>query len=253
MRHQMQSLLEEKSIQGDKSVKRELICERQGKSIYQSDKPDFAIQVLNSNGITEEGKHIPTNVVDALRNKISSYLFEYIEGFHIPTHFISKLSDVEMMVKRTEIIPLTVKVFNSVSGTLMKRFNVKEIIQTDFPIIEHYFNNGTRTNAWVNEYHVYALGFATPEEFKQINRIASKTNAVLRGLCDRRNLSVVDLHLEFGRYKNQVILIDEISPLNCHFLDVSNGNRAKRDKYSIDHENAEEALTELADRLMSKI
>jgi len=63
----MQSLLEEKSIQGDKSVKRELICERQGKSIYQSDKPDFAIQVLNSNGITEEGKHIPTNAVDALR------------------------------------------------------------------------------------------------------------------------------------------------------------------------------------------
>jgi phosphoribosylaminoimidazole-succinocarboxamide synthase len=252
MKHRIQSLLDDNTTRIEQSTKREIICERQGKLLYQSDKPDLLIQEFTSSGIGESQELNSTRTLDILRNNISAYLFEYLEGFHIPTHFVAGNSDVEMLIKKTEILPISLKVYNAINGSLMKRFNIKETITSDLPIIEHYYNNGGRTNAWVNEYHIYALSIATPEEFKHINRIASKVNAVLRGLCDRRNLALGDLQLEFGRFKGQITLIDELSPLTCRFLDMSNGNKAKRDKYSIDQEKPEEAFMELSNRLMLK-
>ena len=253
MKHQTQTLIDDSLITPEQSLKREIIYERQGKHLYQSDKPDLLIQEFFSSEITDNPINVPTRTLDALRNNISSYLFEYLDGFHIPTHFAGKINDVEMMIKRTDIIPITLKIYNSFNGQLLKRFNVKESVASDLPIIEHYYNNDSKTNTWMNEYHVYALGIATPDEFKHINRIASKANAVLRGLCDRRNLALGELHLEFGRYKGQILLIDELSPVTCRFLDISNGNRAKRDKFSLYQENSEEALMELLNRLMLKI
>ena len=253
MRQQTQDLLEENKNILLKTLKQELVCKRRDKCLYQSDKPDLLVQEFSSCEIGVEQVAGAKKIIDKLRNDISSYLFEYLDGFHIPTHYAGKISETEMLIRRTDIIPLTVKAYNSLNGPLMKRLNAKETIQTDLPIYEHYYNTDTKTNTWVNEYHVYALGIATPEEFKQINRISSKVNVVLRALCDRRNLAISELYLEFGRYKGQILLIDEVSPLNCRFLDMLNGNKTKRDKYSLEQENSETALMELSNRLMSKI
>lgn len=188
-----------------------------------------------------------------LRNTISSYLFEYLHGFHIPTYFISKRSGTEMSVKKTERIPLLFKIFNSANGQLAKRFGLKEGVNIEFPIIEHYYLLNTRGNSWVNEYHVYGLGISTPEEFKQMNRIAAKVNAVLRGLCDRRQLHLGELNLMFGRSKGQILLCGEISPATCQFFDASGEQKHKRDKYTLEQNNAVESLIELAERLMVKV
>ncbi|MBI3765831.1 MAG: phosphoribosylaminoimidazolesuccinocarboxamide synthase [Ignavibacteriales bacterium] len=184
---------------------------------------------------------------------MSCYLFEYLEGFHIPTFFVEKLSPLRMMVKRIEPIPLYVKIFNTGRGVFSGRFGIKQDISLDFPIIEHYYKNGTENSSWVNEYHVHALDIATPEEFKQINRIASKINAVLRGLCDRRQLVLADSQLKFGRWKGQIVLGDELSPTTCHFLDLARGETSQRDRFQVGQEAGEEAWGELCDRLMSKV
>ena len=90
------------------------------------------------------------------------------------------------------------------------------------------------------------------EEFRQMNRIATKVNAVLRGLCDRRSLSLSELNLTFGRLKGQPILCGELSPVTCHFLDASSEQKNKRDRFTFGHDNTLETLMELADRLMVK-
>ncbi|MDI6765639.1 MAG: phosphoribosylaminoimidazolesuccinocarboxamide synthase [Bacteroidota bacterium] len=234
-------------------LNREFIGEHQGKNLYKTDNPKILIQEFISNiNDTDKGNN-KSSQLEILRNEISSYLFEYLEGFHIATHFIQKLSGTEMVVRQTDTIPLTVKIFNCVNGTLLKRLGLKDGVQTDIPIIEHYFQNDQRNGSWVNEYHVYALGLATPDEFKQINRIVSKVNAILRGLCDRRQLMLADLQLEFGRYKNQIILSDELSPLTCHFLDMAVESKTKRDRFTPEKEASDGAITELRDRLTSKV
>jgi len=214
-----------------------------------SGETDFTVLTFESEN--EEGKENQQKLC-ALRNAISTYLFEYLHGFHIPTHFVSKLSEMEMSVKKAEAISLIFKIYNTVNGQLTKRFGLREGVSIEFPIIEHYYIMNNRGSSWVNEYHIYGLGISTPEEFKQMNRIATKVNAVLRGLCDRRNLNLSEVNLTFGRFKGQALLCGELSPLTCHFLDASHDQKSKRDRFTLVQENAQEALMELADRLMVK-
>ena len=152
-----------------------------------------------------------------------------------------------MSVKRSEPIPLTVRVFNRGDDGLAERFGVKQGKDLDFPVIEHFYQSNGSAPAWVNEYHVSAFGIATPEEMKQINRISSKVNAVLRGLCDRRQLGLAKMKLEFGRYKGSVILSDELSPVTCQFLDYA--TEKNQDRFSALDDASEESLAELCDRL----
>jgi len=246
-------MVETNSTKAAKNGKREFICERQGKNLYHSDKPDLIIQEFRSNGVDESKKRGKVRDCDILRNEISTYLFEYIEGFHIPTYFVGKLSDTEMMVKKSEIIPLSVKVYNTGNGVLSQRFGIAESEELEFPIIEHYARQSDNTDAWVNEYHIYAFNIASPEEYKQINRISSKVNAVLRGLCDRRQLTLTGMQLEFGRYKDQVLLCDELSPYTCYFIDPATNDKRRQDRFTPSHENAVESFAELFDRLTLKV
>ena len=253
MRQHSQPLLDDLTPKNVRSGRRELLYEGEGKILYHSDQPGFIIQEFKQVPSAEGKKDGRAKELCALRNQISSYLFKYLEGFHIPTHFVNRISDSEMLVRRLEIIPLTIKIYNTAVGALTKRFNLKEGAILEFPIIEHYSKGNERNVSWVNEYHVYAFGIATPEEFKQLNRIASKINAVLRGLCDRRQLMLADLQLEFGRHKGQIVLADELSPSTCRFLDLATENKNERDRFSPDREKAEESYAALRDRLELKV
>jgi phosphoribosylaminoimidazole-succinocarboxamide synthase len=254
MKLQTQSLLaEERAGKIAKSGKRELIGERRGKLLYRTETPDVLIQEFTGNppglSTAQPGrKRSRTKEVNALRNEISSYLFDYLEGFHIPTHFIGKVSDAEMLVRNVEPIPLVLKVHN-VGREPMLRLGITTVPVLEFPIIEHYYQVAD-DKFWVNEFHAYALNIATPEEFKQINRLASKVNAVLRGLCDRRQLMCSHLQIEFGRYRGQILLIDELSPSTCNFLDLATQEGA--DRFRLDQDDAESALIALRHRLQVK-
>ena len=254
MKPQTQSLLaEERAGKIAKSGKRELIGERHSKLLYRTETPDVLIQEFTGDApiqspLQSRRRRSRTKELNALRNEISSYLFEYIEGFHIPTHFIGKVSDVQMLVRKVEPIPLVLKVHN-VGREPIERLGLTVAPVLEFPIIEHYYRVAD-DRFWVNEFHAYALNIATPEEFKQINRIASKVNAVLRGLCDRRQLLCSRLQLEFGRYRGQLLLIDELSPLTCSFLDLATQQDA--DRFRLDQDDAETALAGLRHRLQVK-
>lgn len=234
-----------------KQTTHELLYEGSGKNLYQTDRPEYLIQEFKG-GTTDGRKKGKTKGTGALKNEISSYLFEYLEGFHIPTHFVKQISDTEMMVKRLEIIPIIVKVFNVATGNLAKRFGVKEGTTLTFPIIEHFYKNDELGNPWLNEFHIYAFNLATPEEFRLLNRLASKVNAVLRALAERRSLILASVALEFGRHKGQILLGDELTPATCMFWDRLDSGKANRDAFRLDRPDAEEILTELRNRIQRK-
>lgn len=250
MRTQTPSLLAvEEAGKIAKSGKRELAGRLRGRLLYNTDAPDVQIQEFIHSETRLGAKKRSSGSQAALRNEISAYLFEYIEGFHIPTHFVGKVSDTEMLVRKTEPIPLSVSVLNTGDAAL-ERLHIGKSVQPEFPIIEHYAREDD-PESWVNEFHVYALNLATPDELKQINRIASKVNAIVRGLCDRRGLICAALTLSFGRYRSQQILTGELSPATCRFLDAN--RPADGDRFHPDREGSESALLALRDQLQLKV
>ena len=57
---------------------------------------------------------------------ISTLIFTQLKTRGIPSHFIERLSEVEQLVQKVEIVPLEVVVRNIVAGSLSKRLGVKE-------------------------------------------------------------------------------------------------------------------------------
>lgn len=236
-----------------KQSTQQILYDGRGKRLYQTDRPEQLIQEFKNDGAVDSRKKGKSKGIGALKNDISSYLFEYLEGFHIPTHFVKQISDTQMLVKRLQIIPIAIKVYNVAAGQLAKRFGVKEGTKLTFPVIEHFYKNEETGNPWINEFHVYTFSLATPDEFKLLNRLASKVNAVLRALCDRRDLLLASLNLEFGRHDGQILVGDELSPASCVFWDVTNKSKPDRDAFRVDRTGAEESLLELRNRLHRKV
>jgi len=231
------------------SERREFVGTRGEKNIYRTEKPECLIQEFSSKNTNGGNTASTGGIRSAIRNEISSYLFEYLEGFHIPTHYISKLSETDMLVRTTETVPLAVYVYNVSDKSFTERYGLPDGRNLDFPIIEHYVLKEDGSRLLANEYHFSALGVISPEEFKQVNRIASKANAVLRGLCDRRQLTLLSLSLSFGRSHGQMIVVDEISPSNCRFIDKE---RAKTHR-GANNDKDDTALVELRNRLLLKV
>ena len=201
------------------------------KNLYESPRPGMLIQEFKKN-VADNGLKKPPKLSRAiLANEISSYLFSCLEGFRIPTHFVEKISASEMLVRQLDVIPFKVRVVNIAIGSFCKRFGVKKGFALSFPIIEHYYKRSDLGQPLLNEFHVYSLGLATPEQLSTINRLASKANVILKSFFERRGLKLISIDLEFGVAENRIMIGDEISPRTCHFIDIQKATRREKPRF----------------------
>ena len=86
--------------------KNKKLYEGKGKKIYLTDEADQLIQEFKDDAAAlESSKRGTIKGKGVINNQISAHLFRYLDSYHIPTHFIKKLSDTQMLVKKLDIIP----------------------------------------------------------------------------------------------------------------------------------------------------
>jgi phosphoribosylaminoimidazole-succinocarboxamide synthase len=147
-----------------------------------------------------------------INTDISAYIFEYLASYNVPTHYIKKSDDKSIIVKKLNMIPFTLKIWNVATDILAKRLGLKDGSVLETPVLELYLKNAKLKDPLINDYHAYALNLCDRNDMNTVNRIGAKVNAVLRSFFLRNNIYLVSFSLEFGKYGNQVLLGDEISP-----------------------------------------
>lgn len=227
--------------------KGKLLYEGKTKKLYSTNDPERLIFHFKDEADDDKGKIIKNK--GSYNNTISSSLFKFLEGYHIQTHFVQVLRPNEMLVKKMEIIPIKVVVWNFASGTLSKRYGISKGKLLTYPILEYYLKDNKLRDPMINMDHACAFGYANPEEMQSIDRITRKINAVLKSFFDRRDLKLVDFELEFGRYRDQILVGDEISLDTCHLWDVQTGESQPKECLRLNSDNIEETYEELKSRL----
>ena len=101
----------------------------------------------------------------------------------------------------------------------------------------------------INDYFAIALGLATREEIDRITELVFKVNDILKAYFAEMNIDLIDFKVEFGRYKGEVILADEISPDTCRFWDSTTHEKLDKDRFRRDLGHVEEAYEEMFRRL----
>lgn len=226
------------------------IYEGKAKILYETNDKDFLIQYFKDDATAFDAtKRGTIKEKGIMNNKISTKLFGILEKEGIPTHFEKMLSDREMLIKRVKIIPVEVTMRNVVAGGMSRLLGLEEGIKLDTPVLEYHFKEDKLHDPLINDYHILALKIATAEEMEKIKNFSFKINDILIKFFGSVNLDLIDFKLEFGRYKNDVILADEISPDTCRLWEKGTGQRLDKDRFRRDLGNVEEAYQEVLKRV----
>ncbi len=230
--------------------KKDFIYEGKAKRVYTTESPDLAIVEYKDDATAFDGtKRGTIKSKGIINNLMSAMIFEQMEEAGIPTHFAKLLDDRNMLVKWVQIIPIEVVVRNIVAGSLSKRLGLEEGTHLSQRVIELYYKNDELHDPMINEDHVQAMNLASYDELAVIRNMAININEFLVPFFARANLHLVDFKLEFGRYKGQIILADEISPDTCRLWDAETAEKLDKDRFRRDLGGEMEAYLEVLNRL----
>ncbi|RUM58967.1 MAG: phosphoribosylaminoimidazolesuccinocarboxamide synthase [Persephonella sp.] len=215
--------------------RKEKLYEGKAKILYLTDEPDKVIAYYKDDATAFDAiKKATIKGKGELNNTIASYLFEYLNEKGIPTHFIKKLSDREMLLYKVEIIPVEVVIRNLAAGSIVKRLGIPEKTEFNPPLVEFYLKNDELHDPIICEQHIYAMNLATPDEVQQMREITLNVNELLKDFMKENGIILVDFKLEFGRKDGKIILADEISPDTCRFWDAKTGEKLDKDRFRFD-------------------
>lgn len=230
--------------------KKELLYEGKAKKVYTTENPDVLIvdykdDATAFNGV-KKGTIVGKGVVN---NRMTNHIFKMLEEKGIPTHFIEELSDRETAVKMVEIVPLEVIVRNVAAGSFSKKLGIEEGFRLLSPTLEFSYKNDELGDPMINDYYAVAIGAATREEIDKITELVFKINEILVDYFKSIKVDLIDFKVEFGRYKGQIILADEISPDTCRFWDSETHEKLDKDRFRRDLGHVEEAYEEIYRRI----
>ena len=137
---------------------------RRSRSIA-TDDPDLLIQYFKDDATAFNAKKRGTIVEQGHRSTtaMSEVFFRLLEREGVPTHFVERLTEREMLVKRAaRSSQIEIVVRNIIAGSLAKRLGREEGEALPEPILEYFYKNDALDDPMINDWHVRVLGLATP-------------------------------------------------------------------------------------------
>ena len=213
--------------------KGQLLYEGKAKRLYATDDQDILFVEYKDSATAFNGEKKEDIVGKGnLNNRITTLIFEKLQGAGIASHFVQRLSDNEQLVRKVDIIPIELVVRNIAAGSLAKNLGLEEGTPLKRPIVEFYYKNDDLGDPQVTTEHIDVLGIATPEEVDALYNGGLQVNEVLRPIFEEVGIILVDFKLEFGRdAQGTVLLADEISPDTCRLWDAETKRKLDKDVF----------------------
>ncbi|MEG0923479.1 MAG: phosphoribosylaminoimidazolesuccinocarboxamide synthase [Anaerovoracaceae bacterium] len=234
--------------------KAEQLYEGKAKKVYATEDKDLCIVSYKDDATAFNGLKKGTILgKGAINNRVTNHLMRMLETKGIPTHYVEELNDTETVVKRVTIVPLEVIVRNIAAGSLAKRLGLEEGYKMKKTVLEFSYKDDDLGDPMVNEYHIFAMEYATKEELELISNYALKINDILTEYLKAVNIELIDFKLEFGKTSDgKIVLADEISPDTCRFWDSVTHEKLDKDRFRRDLGNVEDAYQEVMKRLLGE-
>jgi phosphoribosylaminoimidazole-succinocarboxamide synthase len=235
-------------------MSREKLYSGKAKTIYKTDNPDILIAEFRNSLTAFNGeKKGETEKKGYYNAHISKKLFEMLESEGIKTHYIEMIFDIDMLIKKVEIIKIEVIVRNIAAGSITKKYPLKEGTIFKLPVIVFDLKSDEYGDPMLNDDIALALGLATREELAILRKLALRINELLLAYLDERGIILPDFKLEFGRKDGEILLADEISCDTCRFWDTKTGQSMDKDVFRFNKGDISKVYEEVARRIVPEI
>ena len=220
------------------------------KSVFNTDDPDFLVLEFRDDTSAFDGKRIEQlDRKGKVNNQFNAFIMTKLAEAGIETHFEKMLSANEALVKRMQMIPLECVVRNRAAGSLCRRLGIEEGTELNPPTFELFLKNDALGDPMVNESHAETFAWATRDQIAQMKDLTFRVNEVLKQLFDQGGMILVDYKLEFGVFKNSIMLGDEFSPDGCRLWDKETSEKLDKDRFRQGLGNVVESYEDVGHRL----
>ncbi|MCL2861590.1 MAG: phosphoribosylaminoimidazolesuccinocarboxamide synthase [Firmicutes bacterium] len=227
-----------------------LIYEGKSKSIYSGNTPN-TLRVHYKNTLTAfDGKKTASKQgKGALNAETSHLIYDYLSNHGIKTHLVEKIDEVNFIVKECQVIPIEIIARNIAAGSFSKKYGIPEGIPLKNVSLEFSLKSDELGDPMINSSQILAIGTATEEELKFMEKTTLKINELLIDLFKKAKITLVDFKLEFGRHNGEIILCDEISGDSCRLWDIETGKKLDKDVFRRDLGDVLKGYAEVLERL----
>lgn len=230
--------------------KQQLLYKGKAKSVFATDNPDYLILEFRDDTSAFNGERIEQLARKGqVNNRFNAFIMQKLADAGIETHFEKQLSDNEVLVKRLTMIPVECVVRNYAAGSLVRRLGLEEGQPLTPPTFELFYKNDALGDPMVNDALSVSLGWSTQAQLDEMKALTYKVNDVLSSLFDQGGLMLVDFKLEFGVFKDRIVLGDEFSPDGCRVWDKETKKKLDKDRFRQSLGNVIEGYEEVAQRI----
>ena len=191
-----------------------------------------------------------------LNKAITLALYRMLENEGVRTHFVADQDEINLLVRRVEIVQIELVVRNYVAGSLQKRTGLPEGQKLSQPIVETYYKDDDLGDPIITNEHIRELQLATPAELETMRQSGLEVNRIMIDFFEKAGMKLVDFKLEYGRLlpqKSEIVLADEISPDTCRLWDLDTGEKMDKDRFRQDLGQVMEKYAEVLSRVENAV
>lgn len=236
-----------------------LLYEGKAKRLYATEDPDeLVMEYKDSLTAFDAVKRAEERGKGAVNNRVSALLMGALAEAGIPNTFVRMLDETRSLVRCVTIVPLEVIVRYEAQGSLCRRYGIEAGTPIDPPLVEIGYKNDELHDPFLTDDIAVLMRLASYEELAQIRYLALITAERLREIYGGHGVKLLDLKLEFGRWRRQgsaeerIILADEVSPDTCRLIDAETGEKLDKDLFRFDLGDVGAGYRKLLERLTAQ-
>jgi phosphoribosylaminoimidazole-succinocarboxamide synthase len=191
----------------------ERLAEGKTKIIY-AHPHDSTLAIMVQKDAISAGDGARRNTIEgkgALSGRTASNIFRLLNHHGIATHFISALSDREMIVRRCRMIPLEVVMRRLATGSYLKRHSDSQEGHRFEPVLVEFFvKDDLRHDPQMQPEEIREAGIADDDQIQTMQRIGQAVFGVLEQAWAGRDIQLVDLKIEFGHAEDGSLVVADM-------------------------------------------
>lgn len=229
----------------------EPLYEGKAKKLYTTDDPEvLRMEYKDDATAFNAQKKAQFENKGKLNKAITLLMYEMMEEKGVPTHLVADVDEVNLLVKKVDILMVEVIVRNLAAGSFCKRTGVEEGSAFKTPIVEFSYKSDELGDPLINDDYAREMNLATPEECAFLKEQALVINGVMQEFFIQCGMKLVDFKIEFGRGSDgRIVLADEVSPDTCRLWDAATGEKMDKDRFREDLGGVMEGYEEVLARL----
>ena len=150
--------------------------------------------------------------------KFAEFWFNELD---IPNHFVRRISDTEIIVRKMEMLPIECIVRGYFYGSLVERYNNNSIqldnvddISLAGKLPTPIFDPTTKAehDVPITKIDAIKFGLVSEHEFDWLAKTSIQIYNIMSAKAKSAGFILADLKLEFGKYENKLFLSDSIGP-----------------------------------------